>query len=70
MSDFSLQKKIQKTKTKQEKKTNIFTKYFTLFSVILFVTFSVLGTTLLILINSYWQQDKTKLLIEIGRAHV
>lgn len=64
MSDFSLQKKIQKTKTKQEKKTNIFTKYFTLFSVILFVTFSVLGTTLLILINSYWQQDKTKLLIE------
>lgn len=64
MSDFSLQKKIQKTKKKQEKKTNIFTKYFTLFSVILFVTFSVLGTTLLILINSYWQQDKTKLLIE------
>lgn len=54
MSDFPLQKK----------NSRIFKKYFSLFAGILFAVLILLGGSLLVFVNQYWQQDKTKLLAE------
>ena len=55
MSDFPLPKK---------KNSRIFTKYFALFAGILFLVLFILGGSLLIFVNQYWQQDKTRLMSE------
>lgn len=55
MPDFPLPKK---------KNSRIFTKYFALFAGILFLVLFILGGSLLIFVNQYWQQDKTRLMSE------
>lgn len=43
-------------------KNSIFTKYFLLFAAIFLVVLSMLGTTLMLLVNAYTQNESTKLL--------
>lgn len=51
----------KKTKTRRQ---NIFFKYFVLFSCIFLVIFMALGTTLIVLVNTYSLNEKTQLLEE------
>lgn len=46
------------------KRANIFTKYFIVFAAIFMVTFIALGTSLIVLVNSYAIDEKTNLLKE------
>lgn len=49
---------------KKSFKSNIFAKYFLLFAAIFLVVLTILGSTLIILVNAYSQNEKTKLLKE------
>ena len=51
----------KKTKARRQ---NIFFKYFVLFSCIFLVIFMALGTTLIVLVNTYSLNEKTQLLEE------
>lgn len=43
-------------------KTNIFIKYFGLFAVIITISFTILGFSIMTFIRNYWQDEKTNLL--------
>lgn len=51
----------KKTKSRRQ---NIFFKYFVMFSCIFLVIFMALGTTLILLVNTYSLNEKTQLLEE------
>ena len=42
------------------KRKNIFTKYFTVISFIVFICLAVVGTFLLFFISDYWQKEKAE----------
>ncbi len=46
------------------RKTNIFTKYFLLFACIITIVFTILGSSLFILVNNYSSDERTRLLKE------
>lgn len=48
----------------QNRRTNIFIKYFILFSAILLLSFTILGSALMVFVSKYWQNEKTDLLKE------
>lgn len=50
------------------KRKNIFTKYFTVISFIVFICFAVVGTFLLFFISDYWQKEKAELLSENAKS--
>lgn len=45
-------------------KTNIFFKYFVAFSLIIAVSFTILGSSLMIFVSDYWQKERTSLMYE------
>lgn len=49
-------------------KSNIFVKYFLLFAAIFLIVLTVLGSSLMILVNAYSQNEKTKLLKENAQS--
>ena len=49
---------------RKRKRSNIFVSYFIMFASIFLITFAVLGTALLIFVNKYSVDEKTKLLKE------
>lgn len=50
------------------KRKNIFTKYFTVISFIVFICLAVVGTFLLFFISDYWQKEKAELLSENAKS--
>ncbi len=54
----------EKSMAKKYIKNNIFAKYFILFATIFFVVLTILGTTLILLVSAYTQNENTKLLKE------
>lgn len=50
------------------KRKNIFTKYFTVISFIVFICLAVVGTFLLFFISDYWQKGKADLLSENAKS--
>ena len=52
----------------KRKRSNIFLRYFIMFASIFLITFAVLGTSLLILVNQYSIEEKTNLLRENTEA--
>lgn len=51
-------------KRKRPFKSNIFAKYFSLFATIFLIVLSILGVTLILLVNAYTRNEKTQLLHE------
>lgn len=52
------------TRTAKGKRTNLFLKYFIIFAGVFFLTFAMLGTTLILMVNAYSLNEKTALLEE------
>ena len=59
---------LKETLKGQYLKNNIFAKYFILFAAIFLVVLTILGTSLIILVNVYTQNENTKLLKENTRS--
>lgn len=48
--------------SENNRRSNLFSRYFCMFAIIITISFTILGSSLMVFIGRYWQDEKTKLL--------